>query len=139
MFDTDPHRKEMICTLPPPCEAGGITDYADRYRQAPSPAASEVLIVQAVKVPEVRNLVLSVAKAATGEGVRTSIFTTRDLLFGAPVQVPYTVLPAQQGGLSMGIPDVGLQQISTRSLGTLLLFIFMPIIIFLAGRRAALA
>lgn len=96
--------------------------------------------LQVAKHPEVRSLILSVAKTATGEGVRSSIFATRDLLLGEPRQVPYPVFPAQQGMHTRVVGDAMLQQpLSNRTLGTLLLFIFMPIIIFLAGRRAALA
>lgn len=97
-------------------------------------------LVEVAKHPEVRSLVLSVAKTASGEGIRSSIFATRDLLLGEPRQLPYAVYPAQQGLNSRVLGDAALQQpLSNRTLGTLLLFIFMPIIIFLAGRRAALA
>ncbi len=92
------------------------------------------------KHAEVRSLILSVAKTATAEGVRSSIFATRDLLLGEPKQLPYAVFPSQQGLQPRPMGDAALQQpLSNRTLGTLLLFIFMPIIIFLAGRRAALA
>ena len=98
------------------------------------------LSIQVAKHPEVRSLILSVAKTATGEGVRSSIFATRDLLLGEPRPVPYTVFPTQQGLHTRLLGEAALQQpLSNRTLGTLLLFIFMPIIIFLAGRRAALA
>ena len=99
-----------------------------------------ILAIQAAKHPEVRSLILSVAKTATGEGVRSSIFATRDLLLGETRQMAYTVFPSQQGLQSRVLEDTALQQpLSNRTLGTLLIFIFMPIIIFLAGRRAALA
>lgn len=75
------------------------------------------------KHAEVRSLILSVAKTASTEGVRSSIFSARDLLVG-------------NRGSSQ---SHDLQTLSSRNLGTILLMVFMPIIVFLAGRRSGLA
>ena len=82
---------------------------------------------------------LAMAKTASGEGVRSSIFATRDLLLGPSTPPTFTVLSPQQGGHTVALGEPTMQPLSSRHVGTLLLFIFMPVIIFLAGRRAALA
>lgn len=81
--------------------------------------------------PEMRGLLTLVVGTAAFEGVRSCIFATREMLTGVPGTAPAIAQP-QSGGQQ-------LQQLSSRALGALLLFVFMPVIIFLAGRRAALS
>lgn len=90
------------------------------------------LFLQAAKQPEIRALILSIAGTASAEGVRSSFMAARDLLLGPLSSGAPIALPQHAGGMLT-------QQMSTRGLGTLLLCVLMPIILFLAGRRAALA
>ena len=75
---------------------------------------------------------LSVAKTATAEGVRTSMVTTRDMLLG----VPGSMILTSQGSMPGGAVD--LHQQSNRALGAIFLYVFMPVLFFLIGKRAAM-
>ena len=70
------------------------------------------------KHAELRSFILSLAKVATQEGVRSSMLTARELILGSMK------------------PTSDLPHLATRHLGALMLLIFMPIIAFLAGRRS---
>jgi len=92
--------------------------------------------LQAAKHPEIRSLILSVAKTATAEGVRTSMFATRDMLLGPPGMGSIILPPQSSAGA--GAAAVDLQQQSNRTLGAIFLYVFMPMLFFLIGKRAAL-
>lgn len=80
--------------------------------------------------PEVRGLLAVVVGTAAFEGVRSLVFAAREIATGVPGTSPLYHQHLTHGSRQY-------QQLTSRALGTLLLFVFMPVIIFLAGRRAA--
>ena len=73
------------------------------------------------------------AKTASAEGVRTSFYTARDIVLGRP-EGGSVILPSQ-GSMPGGAVD--LHQQSNQMLGFFFLYIFMPVLFFLMGKRAA--
>jgi hypothetical protein len=61
------------------------------------------------------------------------MFATRDMLLGGPTVI---LPPHDHHGPLIG--GVDLQQQSNRTLGAIFLYVFMPMLFFLIGKRAAL-
>jgi len=64
------------------------------------------------------------------------MFATRDMLLGGPATGSVVLPPQGPNGLLVG--GVDLQQQSNRTLGAIFLYVFMPMLFFLIGKRAAL-